>query len=195
MAARYATRQAAKRAADRRRHERRRGHTHSPAEKAARRAEHADRLADAIAELESLDGFARWIESRTLNPQLSAGNVALAAVQLPGQVVGDYRHWRAEGSPVRKGQRASAWITGRSFWPRAVWGHVEVGHPLARVIGADEAPMPARAEVEQAHAAYLARVREGQAPLEALAAVPEVDPDPADPYVGHLPREAEAIPF
>lgn len=191
----YATRQEAKRAREHRRRERRGFDPRTEAEKAQRRAEHRERLDSALAELGRLEGFARFIESRTLNPQLSAGNVALAAAQLPGQVVGSYAHWRGEGAPVRKGQSAGAWITGRTFWPRAVWGHSEVGYPLERMIGSDVPPMPSGAEVERLHAGYLAAVRDGVAPLESLADLPEVEPDAADPYTFAEPELDTAIPF
>jgi hypothetical protein len=192
---RYSTRQEAKRARNLKRRERRGFDPLTDEQKAAKRAEHRERLDRALAEVAELEGFARFLEARTLNPQLSAGNVALVASQLPGQVVGSFAHWKGEGSPVRKGQSASAWITGRAFWPRAVWGHGEVDHPLERIIGTDEPPMPNRAEVERLHADFLAAVADGTPTLEALEAVPEVQVDADDPFRFPEPVSDTHIPF
>ena len=190
-----ATRQARKRAASRRRRERCGLDPRTQTEKDAKRAEHRERLDRALAEVAELEGFARFIESRFLNPSLSAGNVALVASQAPGEVVGSYSHWRGAGSPVRKGQSAGVFLTGRAFWPRAVWTAGEVGYPLERIIGSDEAPMPERAEVEQLHAAFLERVVAGVPKLEALAEVPEVEPGEVDPFTFAEPTPDVEIPF
>jgi len=199
---RYSTRQSRKRAASRRRRERRGFDPATQAEKDAKRAEHRERLDHALAKVAELEGFARFLESRFLNPQLTAGNVALVASQAPGEVVGSYSHWRGAGAPVRKGQSAGVFLTGRAFWPRAVWTAGEVGYPLERIIGSDEAPMPARADVERLHADFLAAVAGGTSTLDALAAVPEVEPSdgfdaPAsnDPITFAEPVSDSEIPF
>jgi len=192
---RYPTKQAAKRAASRRRRERRGFDPQTRAEKEAKRAEHRERLDRALAEVAELQGFARFLEARELNPRLTPGNAALVASQAPGEVVGTFAFWRGEGAPVAKGQSAGVFLTGRAFWPRAVWTAGEVGYPLERLIGSDVAPMPSRAEVERLHADFLAAVAGGTSTLDALAAVSEVGPGEVDPFTFAEPASDFEIPF
>lgn len=90
-------------------------------EKRARRLEHAERIREAVAGLQSPAGFAAWVESLELNPDISALNAALIAHQLPGEIAGTAAFWKKNGYSIRKGETASGYITGPNFYPRAVF--------------------------------------------------------------------------
>src|SRR4051794_34127307 len=88
---------------------RRGGRIMDPAEreafKAQRRQEERERLADAVAELVSSDGWRRWVESRGRFHSYSLGNTLLIAMQRPDATqVASYRTWQSLGRQVRRGE-------------------------------------------------------------------------------------------
>lgn len=95
-------------------------------EKAAKRAEHAERLDAALADVATPEGAVEWLRSRAYNPTLSPANVALAAYQLPGEMVLTMAAIKAMGGRVKKGQRSSGRISGKTGWPVAVWTATEL---------------------------------------------------------------------
>lgn len=96
-------------------------------EKKARRLEHADRLSQAVAALETAEGFAEWARTCELCPDVSPLNAALIADQLPGEVAGTAAFWQRNGYRIPKGEHAAGWITGPMFWPKAVFTARQVG--------------------------------------------------------------------
>jgi hypothetical protein len=96
-------------------------------EKRARRLEHAERIREAVARLQSPDGFADWLQSLELNPDVSALNAALIALQCPGEIAGTAAFWKRNGYMIRKGARAAGYITGPNFYPRAIFSAEDAG--------------------------------------------------------------------
>lgn len=90
-------------------------------EKRANRDEHAERIHAAVSWLHTEHGFAAWVESLELNPDVSALNAALIAHQLPHQLAGTAAFWQRNGYRIRRGEGAAGWITGPLFYPRAVF--------------------------------------------------------------------------
>jgi hypothetical protein len=97
----------------------------SDEQKAARRAALGDLVTAALERLEDADGWRQYLISETIYQDragfktglvLTPLNLALAAMQAPGQAIGPYQAF-----PVRKGMRSDTVIVGRTFWPRAVW--------------------------------------------------------------------------
>jgi hypothetical protein len=73
--------------------------------KAQRRQEERERLAAAVAELASSEGWARWVDSRKRFHNYSLGNTILIALQRPDATqVASYRTWQSHGRQVRKGE-------------------------------------------------------------------------------------------
>lgn len=97
----------------------------SDEQKAERRAMLTELVAASLERLEDGDGWRQFILSSAIY-EGSAGfktgllltplNLALVAMQAPGQAVGPYSAF-----PVRKGMRSDTVIVGKAFWPRAVW--------------------------------------------------------------------------
>jgi hypothetical protein len=127
----------------------------TPEQKRQRRQEHADRIARALAYVETEQGFREWLQARELNPQLTPLSAALAALQAPGQIIGTFAQWKAAGAKVRKGQEAAVYLTRPPFWPLAAWTAEQTDAPPELV----EAPPPALPEnvedlAEQLRAAF-----------------------------------------
>lgn len=97
------------------------------AEKREAKLEHAERIHAATEALRTPEGFAAFVESLELNPDVSALNAALLADQLPGEIAGTAPFWKRNGCMVRKGETAAGWITGPAFTPRAVFTAEQVG--------------------------------------------------------------------
>src|SRR4051794_29223194 len=74
--------------------------------KTQRRQEERERLAEAVAELASSEGWARWVASRKRFHNYSLGNTLLIALQCPDATqVASYRTWQSFGRQVRKGEK------------------------------------------------------------------------------------------
>jgi hypothetical protein len=93
------------------------------AEKREVREAHRETLTEALARLETPQGMSRWLVSRHIHgTNQTPANIALAAMQAPGQLVGTYQQWAKQGLKPRKGQEHELVLTGRTFWPVAAWG-------------------------------------------------------------------------
>lgn len=108
------------------------------AQKAEAKAEHDARIVNALAALETAEGMAAYLvagfitgygEKVGTGYRVTAGNLALIALQAPGQEVRRYGPWKAEGCPVRKGVKADVWLTGGKAMPVANWSGDAVGAP------------------------------------------------------------------
>src|SRR3954467_7312564 len=74
---------------------------------AERREQERERIAEAVAELASPEGWARWMEARSRFHNYSLTNTLLIASQCPhASRVAGYRTWQSMGRQVRKGERA-----------------------------------------------------------------------------------------
>jgi hypothetical protein len=74
--------------------------------KAQRHEEDRERMAAAVAELASSEGWRRYVESRARFHNYSFGNCLLIASQRPDATqVASYRTWQSFGRQVRKGER------------------------------------------------------------------------------------------
>lgn len=103
------------------------------AETAEIRAEHIETTREAIEALRTVEGARAFLVSRALNPHLSAGNAAIAALRAPDGIVGTVAHWRKLGYRVRKGEGSEGLrLTGppsRKFFPTAAFAHTQVDYP------------------------------------------------------------------
>lgn len=99
-----------------------REHGYTLDQKRDARETHKALLGEALDVLATPAGMSAFLVSREIHgDQLTPGNVALAAFQCPGQLVGTHAHWKREGMKLRKGQGHSLRLTGRGFWPTAAW--------------------------------------------------------------------------
>lgn len=87
------------------------------AEKRSLRDDHAARIHLAVEALADAAGFEAWLHALDLNPELSAMNAALVALQTPGEVVASNAGWKRQGYRVRKGEVGAGRITAPGFWP------------------------------------------------------------------------------
>jgi hypothetical protein len=90
-------------------------------QKAERRAMLTDLVQAALERLEGPDGWRQYLIAESIWEQkgimsLTPTNLAMVAMQAPGQVVGKYAAF-----PVRKGMKADTVIVGPHFWPTPVW--------------------------------------------------------------------------
>jgi hypothetical protein len=115
-------------------------------EKRARRLEHVDRINAAVSALRTDTGWADWVASLELNPDVSALNAALLAEQVPGEIAGTAAFWKRNGYMIRKGERAAAFITGPMFYPRGAWLADQVG--ATDLAGMSPAGIPADVEAK-----------------------------------------------
>lgn len=73
----------------------------------ARQKEAKERLEAAVAELETSEGFARWVETRSKFHSYSFNNTLLIAMQRPdATAVAGYRKWQELDRQVCKGEKA-----------------------------------------------------------------------------------------
>lgn len=92
------------------------------AEKKEARESHRELLDLALEALTEPHGMSAWLVSRHIHGDTQTpGNIALAALQAPGQLVGTYAQWSRTGLKPRKGQTAELVLTGKTFWPVAAW--------------------------------------------------------------------------
>lgn len=137
-------------------------------EKREARLEHVALIRAAIDELRAPDGFARWIETLELNPQLTPLNAALVAMQSPGQIVSTCAQWRRQGYRVRKGAVAAGRITGKGFWPLA---YFTADQASAGDLDGFEVELPDDEKLELLRAELVGRLDRGQKGAEAVAEV------------------------
>ena len=137
------------------------------AEKRENRDEHAARIRLAVSELEDALGFTAWLEALELNPELSAMNAALVALQTPGEIVASNAGWKRNGYRIRKGERAAGRITAPGFWPLPYF--------TAEQAGAEElllfAPQAPASQTVEALGADLGQRLKVEKPRPALDAV------------------------
>lgn len=88
----------------------------TPAEREARAVEQRERLASAIDELRTSEGWMRWLRVRRAFHSYSLSNQLLIAFQRPGasRVMG-YRQWQKLGYQVRGGERGIRIIAPRTI--------------------------------------------------------------------------------
>lgn len=99
-----------------------REHGYTIDQKRDAREAHKALLDESLEALATPAGMSAFLVSREIHgDSLTAGNVALAAFQAPGQLVGTRAHWKREGMKLRKGQGHNLRLTGRSFWPAPAW--------------------------------------------------------------------------
>jgi len=147
-------------------------------EKREARLEHAALIREAIDELRGPDGFARWIETLELNPQLTPLNAALVAMQSPGRIISTCAQWRRQGYRVRKGEAAAGRITGKGFWPLAYFTAEQAS---AGDLDGFEVELPGDEKLELLRAELVGRLDRGQKGAEAVAEVAALRwSDPSD---------------
>src|SRR4051794_12080115 len=77
--------------------------------RAKKREEERERLAEAVGELASSEGWRAWVESRSLFHRYSLNNTLLIASQRPdATIVAPYGTWKKAGRQVRKGEHGIA---------------------------------------------------------------------------------------
>jgi N-terminal domain of anti-restriction factor ArdC len=87
--------------------QRERGKGSSEEQRAERRAAERRLMADAVEQLQSSEGWQRWLRVRRHFHDYSLHNQLLIAFQHPGATrVAGFRRWLALGYAVRKGERA-----------------------------------------------------------------------------------------
>lgn len=113
---------------------------YTSADKKDRREAHRDLLNLAIEELRDPAGFEAWCETLDLNPQLTACNAALVALQTPGEVVGITRSWAKLGARIAQGETAAGRLTAPGFWPLAYFTAAQAGCPELSDVAIPPAP-------------------------------------------------------
>lgn len=129
------------------------------AEKKEARQDHAARIHAAVEALEDASGVAAWLEALDLNPQLSAMNAALVALQTPGEIVGSVASWKRGGYSIRKGEHAAGRLTAPGFWPLA---YFTAEQARAGDLSMFDPPVPPTATVEAIRAELAALLSEGE---------------------------------
>jgi hypothetical protein len=161
-------------------------------DKRARREEHAERINRAREYLETAEGMQEWIRARILNPHLSPLNAALAAMQAPGSVLGTAAYWKGQGSSVRKGEHAGAYITAPGFWPKPAFTAEQTTSELERL----EIGTPAAELVQDLRAMYVDAVNElGAKPAFAALLERLPDVDGLELLEDLTPARSDSIPF
>lgn len=138
-------------------------------EKRELRDQHNGVLKTAIAELRDPAGFAAWCETLDLNPQLTACNAALVALQTPGEIVGTSRTWAKQGAKVSKGDQAAGRITAPGFWPLAYFTADQVGAELAEIEAPELPPESVLSRLRERLEAGLAEGGKARLVLDAVA--------------------------
>lgn len=122
-----------------------REHGYTEDQKREAREDHARTVEAALAALNTPAGMSAFLIARELNSgHLTAGNMALAALQAPGEIVGTRAYWKREGFRLRKGQGHGLRLTGRNFWPTPAWTLGSFGGDAPFSL-----PVPDRAHCEQ----------------------------------------------
>ena len=81
----------------------------TPEERAVRRDQDRERIASAVRELRTSDGWRAWLNARARFHRYSAQNCMLIAMQCPHAThVAPIKTWNALGRTVRRGERAIA---------------------------------------------------------------------------------------
>ena len=81
----------------------------SPAERELRRERDRERIAEAVRELRTSDGWLRWLQARSRFYRYSAQNCMLIAMQCPHATrVAPLKTWNQHGRRVQRGERAIA---------------------------------------------------------------------------------------
>ncbi|NUQ70418.1 MAG: hypothetical protein HUU17_06290 [Chthonomonadales bacterium] len=107
-----------------------RGESYSADEKRAIRRAHSDANAEALRRLETVDGMARFLETRELNPQLTPLAAARVAMDAPGRVVATFREWKQAGCRVRKDEHAISYGTkAPAYWPLPLFAAEQTDYP------------------------------------------------------------------
>lgn len=139
-------------------------------EKREARDAHAALIHLAVAELRDPAGFERWIETLELNPQLTAMNGALVALQTPGEIVGTAAQWSKQGYRIRRGERAAGRLTARGFWPLAYFTAEQAS---AGDLADYEPSMPGPRELAALRRDLLERLDRGDGERVSLEAIAE----------------------
>lgn len=101
-------------------------------------------LEDAVAELQSSEGFARWLEVRSKFHRYSFNNQLLIAMQYPNaSEVAGYRKWETLGRQVRRGEKSI-----RIFAPISRKVETESGEEKRQLVGFKLAPVFAYEQTE-----------------------------------------------
>lgn len=87
--------------------------------KARKREEARDRMAAAVDELRSSDGWSRWVRTRAKFRKYSLNNQLLIALQRPDAThVAGFKTWLSLGRTVRKGEKSIAIMAPRTYKER-----------------------------------------------------------------------------
>jgi hypothetical protein len=157
-------------------------------EKREARDAHAARIRLAVEEVQTPEGFERWLEALGRNEHLSPMNAALVALQTPGEVAASVTGWKRLGYRVRAGERLAGRLTAPGFWPLAYFTAAQAGAEALDDLPVPLPPPEGAAALREALAAFLAA---GERPRLALEAVAKRAAAERDAWEA---RELEAAP-